>query len=156
MQVKNSSEGIKEYISNLKEEIGMVGFIGLGIMGKPMARNLLKAGVELMVNDVNRSVVEELAAEGAKAAARQEIGAACDVVFTILPNGAIVQDVLFGGDGVAASLKAGAIVCDCSSVTPPPLLQLPSRLLPRPFLPDGLRQSSPGPIQIPLSVPESR
>ena len=96
----------------------MVGFIGLGIMGKPMARTLLKAGVELMVNDVNRSVVEELAAEGAKAAARQEIGAACDVVFTILPNGAIVQDVLFGGDGVAASLKAGAIVCDCSSVTP--------------------------------------
>lgn len=96
----------------------MVGFIGLGIMGKPMARNLLKAGVELMVNDVNQSVVEELAAEGAKAATRQEIGSACEVIFTILPNGAIVQDVLFGEGGVAGSVKPGIIVCDCSSVTP--------------------------------------
>jgi len=96
----------------------MVGFIGLGIMGKPMAKNLLNAGVELMVNDVNQAVVDEVVAAGAKAGTLSEIGAACDIIFTILPNGAIVQQVLFGENGVASTVKAGSVVCDCSSVTP--------------------------------------
>lgn len=94
------------------------GFIGLGIMGKPMAKNLLKAGVELWVNDLNQSAVEELEALGAKGAGLGEIGANCTVIFTILPNGKIVQDVLFGKKGVVEKLKEGTIVCDMSSVTP--------------------------------------
>lgn len=95
-----------------------IGFIGLGIMGGPMARNLLKGGVDLTVCDLNGALVAEFVAAGAKKGTAAEIGASCEVVFTILPNGGIVQDTLFGKDGVASSIKAGAIVCDCSSVTP--------------------------------------
>lgn len=100
------------------KNVKKAGFIGLGIMGKPMAKNLLKAGVELWVNDLNQSAVEELEALGAKGAGPDEIGANCAVIFTILPNGKIVQDVLFGKKGVAEKLKEGTIVCDMSSVTP--------------------------------------
>lgn len=96
----------------------MIGFIGLGIMGRPMAENLLKAGCELMIYDINRAVVEELAGEGAKPATLKEIGETCGQIFTILPNGAIVQEVLFGEEGVASAIRKGAVVCDMSSVTP--------------------------------------
>ena len=96
----------------------MVGFIGLGIMGKPMAKNLLKAGCQLMVYDVNLAVVEELAALGARPSDPEGIGRDCEVVFTILPTGAVVKQVLFEEQGVAASIKPGSIVCDMSSVTP--------------------------------------
>ncbi len=94
-----------------------VGFIGLGIMGKPMAKNLLKAGVDLMVSDLNQAAVDEVVAAGGVQASYAEIGAACDVIITILPNGAIVQSVLFEEGGVASALTAGKIVCDMSSVT---------------------------------------
>jgi len=94
-----------------------VGFIGLGIMGRPMAKNLLAAGVELVVYDLNPAAVEELTAAGAKSASLAAMGEQCDVVITILPNGAIVQDVLFGENGVASGLTAGKLVCDMSSVT---------------------------------------
>lgn len=96
-----------------------VGFIGLGIMGKPMAKNLLKGGVtDLMVSDLNQDAVNELVAMGATAGTSAEIGANCDVIITILPNGGIVQAVLFGEGGVASAIKAGTVVCDMSSVTP--------------------------------------
>lgn len=94
-----------------------VGFIGLGIMGKPMAKNLLAAGVEVVVSDLNQAAVDEVVDAGAAAASYAEIGAACDVVITILPNGTIVQDVLFGTNGVASTLTPGKLVCDMSSVT---------------------------------------
>lgn len=94
------------------------GFIGLGIMGKPMAKNLLKGGVELMVSDLSEAAVQELVSEGAVKGSQEEIGKSCEVVFTILPNGAIVQNVLFGEGGVAEYMKAGSVVCDMSSVTP--------------------------------------
>ncbi|MEA4815427.1 MAG: 2-hydroxy-3-oxopropionate reductase [Lachnospiraceae bacterium] len=95
------------------------GFIGLGIMGKPMAKNLLKGGCELLVYDVNPVVVKEVTAiPGAKLASLEEIGANCEYIFTILPNGTIVQDVLFGENGVAKTIKAGSVVADLSSVTP--------------------------------------
>lgn len=96
----------------------MIGFIGLGIMGKPMAKNLLKAGQELMVYDTNPAPAEELKRDGACGGTLREIGETCEIVFTSLPNGSIVQSVLFGEEGVASALKAGAVVCDCSSVTP--------------------------------------
>ena len=94
------------------------GFIGLGIMGKPMARNLLKKGVELMVFDLDLASVDELVALGAERGSAESIGRECRYIFTILPTGAIVQSVLFGEGGVAQYLSPGKIVCDMSSVTP--------------------------------------
>ncbi len=93
------------------------GFIGLGIMGRPMAKNLLKAGAELMVYDLNAAAVEDLVQAGAESGTPASIGEQCEVVITILPNGAIVQDVLFGEKGVASALTPGKLVCDMSSVT---------------------------------------
>lgn len=94
------------------------GFIGLGIMGKPMAKNLLAKGCPVMVHDIDIKAVEELEARGAVAATPLEMGRSCDIVFTILPNGAIVKDVLFGIEGVAQEMKQGGLVVDMSSVTP--------------------------------------
>ena len=98
--------------------MGKAGFIGLGIMGKPMAKNLLKGGVDLMVWDLNQAPVEEVKEAGASVGTYEEIGAQCDVVFLILPNGDISKEVLFGEKGVASTLTAGKVVCDMSSVTP--------------------------------------
>lgn len=95
-----------------------IGFVGLGIMGKPMAKNMLAAGVDLMVNDMNMAAVEELKEAGASYGTLAEIGAACDIVFMILPNGDISKSVLFGEGGIASTLSAGKIVCDMASVTP--------------------------------------
>lgn len=96
----------------------MIGFIGLGIMGKPMAKNLLKAGIELMVCDVNQTAVNEVVEAGGIAASYMDIGEKCDIIMTILPNGEIVKSVLFDEGGVAETIKAGTVVCDMSSVTP--------------------------------------
>lgn len=68
--------------------------------------------------DINKSAVDELISCGAKYASVLEMGQECDIVFTILPNGTIVQDILFGMDGLAKTLKEGSIVVDMSSVTP--------------------------------------
>lgn len=95
-----------------------IGFIGLGIMGRPMAGNLIKAGCELLVNDLNPAAVKALEDVGAKGATPKAIGEACDVIFLSLPNGAIVQDILFGEGGVASAIRPGTLVCDTSSVTP--------------------------------------
>lgn len=95
-----------------------VGFIGLGIMGKPMAKNLLKQGVDLLVHDLNDKAVAEVVEAGATKGTLAEIGEQCEVVFTILPNGPIVQSVLLGQDGVASKIRKGSTVCDMSSVTP--------------------------------------
>lgn len=94
------------------------GFIGLGIMGLPMAKNLIASGVSLMVNDLNGEAVAQLTGLGAEAAGNLEIGSQCDVIFTILPNGSIVHDVIFGENGLAAGIRPGTVVCDMSSVTP--------------------------------------
>ena len=96
-----------------------IGFIGLGIMGKPMAKNLLKAGyTELLVNNRSQASVKELEAVGAKGATRQEIGAQCDVVITMLPNSPEVKEVMLGEDGVAAQMRPGTVFIDCSSINP--------------------------------------
>ena len=95
-----------------------VGFVGLGIMGKPMAKNMLAAGIDLMVNDLNEAAVEELKAAGAGSGSLSQIGAQCDVIFMILPNGDISKSVLFGEGGIASALTPGKIVCDMASVTP--------------------------------------
>ena len=95
-----------------------IGFVGLGIMGRPMAKHLVAAGLDVMVSDLNPVPVQELVADGAKTGTYAEIGEQCDIVMTILPTGAIVQSVLFAEDGIAAHLKPGSIVIDHSSVTP--------------------------------------
>ena len=95
-----------------------VGFIGLGIMGKPMAKNMIEGGVSLMVNDMNQAAVDELCALGAEKGDYATIGKECDVVFLILPNGDICKSVLFDEGGVAEGLSEGKVVCDMSSVTP--------------------------------------
>ena len=95
-----------------------VGFIGLGIMGRPMAKNMLKAGVELLVADLNKEAVADVVAAGAKEAAYAEIGEQCERIIIMVPSGAISKSILFGEGGVASTIKAGSVVCDMSSVTP--------------------------------------
>jgi len=96
-----------------------VGFIGLGIMGKPMVMNLLKAGIETTVYDINADAVQALAKAGAKAAhSAKEAAAGKDVVITMVPNAKIVTLLLEGEDGILAGVKPGAIIADMSSVSP--------------------------------------
>lgn len=96
-----------------------VGFIGLGIMGKPMVLNLLKAGVDTTVYDINAKAVEALAEAGAKAAASpKELAVGSDVVITIVPNAAIVESLLEAEDGILAGVRPGTIIVDMSSVSP--------------------------------------
>ena len=95
-----------------------IGLIGLGIMGRPMAKNMLKAGYALMVNDLNREAVEDVVSCGAVAATNQEIGESCDVVMTMLPNSPHVKAVMLGEDGVAAHMKSGQVFIDMSSINP--------------------------------------
>ena len=94
------------------------GFIGLGIMGRPMAKNLLKAGKELLVSDLNKEAVADAVNAGAQEATYAEIGAQCDRIIIMVPSGAISKSILFGENGVASTIKECAIVCDMSSVTP--------------------------------------
>ncbi|TKC78087.1 2-hydroxy-3-oxopropionate reductase [Trinickia terrae] len=94
------------------------GFIGLGIMGNPMAANLLKGGVELYAFS-RRGVPGELTSAGAVAcASAAEVAAKADVVFVMVPDTPDVERVLFGENGVAASLRAGQAVVDLSSISP--------------------------------------
>lgn len=95
-----------------------IGLIGLGIMGKPMAKNLLKAGYDLTVSDLNQAAVDEVVAAGAKAATNAVIGETCDVVLTMVPNSPQVKAVMLGEDGVAAHMKPGSVFIDMSSINP--------------------------------------
>ena len=96
-----------------------VGMIGLGIMGKPMAKNLMKGGyTELLVNARNQAVIDDVVSAGARAAAQPEIGEECDVVLTMLPNSPHVKEVMLGEDGVAAHMRPGTVFIDMSSINP--------------------------------------
>ena len=83
-----------------------------------MAKNLLKAGKELLVSDLNKEAVADAVNAGAQEATYAEIGAQCDRIIIMVPSGAISKSILFGENGVASTIKEGAIVCDMSSVTP--------------------------------------
>jgi 2-hydroxy-3-oxopropionate reductase len=96
-----------------------IGFIGLGIMGKPMSKNLLKAGYELIVNDRNTVAVAELVALGAeKADTAKEVAEKTDIIVTMLPNSPHVKTVCLGENGISSGAKAGTIVIDMSSIAP--------------------------------------
>ena len=93
-----------------------IGFIGLGIMGKPMSKNLVKAGHELVVCDFNKDAVAELVEMGAKQAAN---GAKeCDVIITMLPNSPHVRSVALGENGIVDGAHEGSVLIDMSSIDP--------------------------------------
>jgi 2-hydroxy-3-oxopropionate reductase len=96
-----------------------VGFIGLGIMGKPMAKNLLKAGFHLVVFSRNKRSVGELVQEKAiHADSPKEVAERAEVIITMLPDSAEVQEVILGKDGVIQGIKPGSVVIDMSSINP--------------------------------------
>ncbi len=97
-----------------------VGFVGLGIMGKPMAKNLLKAGYELVVFDFVKEAVAEVVTAGAKeAACGKEVAEQCDVVITMVPNSPHVRSAVFDENGLAQGMKAGqSVLIDMSSIDP--------------------------------------
>lgn len=97
----------------------VIGFIGLGIMGKPMARNLIKAGYPLVVHSRSHPPVEEIGKEGAKIAANpQEVAAQTEVVVTMLPDSPDVERVIAGDQGVFAGAKPGTLLIDMSTISP--------------------------------------
>ena len=96
-----------------------IGFIGLGIMGKPMARHLLNAGYPLVIHNRSRAAVEELANEGAQAVANSlEVAQRSDVIITMLPDSPDVELVYAGERGICAGVKAGTLLIDMSSISP--------------------------------------
>ena len=96
-----------------------IGFVGLGIMGKPMAKNLLKAGYSLTVYDIVAEPMEELVTDGAKMAnSSKEVAARSDKIITMLPDSADSERAILGPNGVLGGAKRGAIVIDMSSIAP--------------------------------------
>jgi len=99
--------------------IPTIGFIGLGIMGKPMARNLLKAGYPLIVHNRSRGAVDELSKEGAETAgSARDVTEHSDIVMTMLPDSPDVELVYAGEQGVFSGLKSGKLLIDMSSISP--------------------------------------
>ncbi len=96
-----------------------IGFIGLGIMGKPMAKNLLKAGYSLLVHDIVQGPVDEVVAEGAeKAGSPKEVAEQVEMIITMLPNSPHVKEVALGENGIIDGAKKGTIYIDMSSIAP--------------------------------------
>jgi 2-hydroxy-3-oxopropionate reductase len=96
-----------------------IGFIGLGIMGKPMSMNLMKAGYQLVVLDRNQAAVAEVVAAGAEQAATpREVAERAEIVITMLPNSPQVKEVVLGEGGVLEAARAGLTLIDMSSIAP--------------------------------------
>jgi 2-hydroxy-3-oxopropionate reductase len=96
-----------------------IGFIGLGIMGKPMSKNLLKAGYSLVVYDIVPAAVEEVFGVGAeKGTSPKDVAAKTDVIITMLPNSPHVKEVVLGKDGVIEAGRPGSILIEMSSIAP--------------------------------------
>jgi 2-hydroxy-3-oxopropionate reductase len=106
-----------------------IGFIGLGIMGKPMARNLLRAGYELAAYDVRPEPLREIVEAGARAGSSPADAAAqAEVIITMLPNSPEVKEAVLGKGGVMEGAKPGAIVVDMSSIAPLASQEISARL----------------------------
>jgi 2-hydroxy-3-oxopropionate reductase len=106
-----------------------LGFVGLGLMGKPMAQNLMKGGYELVVHDVNRAPVKELVAAGAKEgfSAKQVAGAA-EVLITSLPEDQVVEEVILGKEGLLEGMKKGSVLVETSTISPLTARRVAARL----------------------------
>jgi 4-hydroxybutyrate dehydrogenase / sulfolactaldehyde 3-reductase len=97
----------------------IIGFIGLGTMGAPMARNILNKGHRLIVSDVAPAAVASLTAAGATAATTpKEVAAGSEVVITMLPDGPDVERVALGADGIVAGIRPGSVYIDMSTIDP--------------------------------------
>lgn len=106
-----------------------IGFIGLGIMGKPMAENLMNAGYPLVVHNRSRGTVRELVANGAEEAfSPKEASVSADVVITMLPDDDTVEHVAVGRDGVVEGMSKGAILVDMSTTSPVTARRIAERL----------------------------
>lgn len=102
-----------------------IGFIGLGIMGKPMVRNLIKAGHELVVFNRSQPAIDECVAAGAAAGkSSADVGARCEVVITMVPNSPEVRQVIAGENGVLEGARPGTICIDMSSIAPIPAREI--------------------------------
>jgi 2-hydroxy-3-oxopropionate reductase len=100
---------------------GRIGFIGLGIMGKPMVRNLSKAGFKLTVHNRTRASAEQLAGEIDDLAivdSPAEVAAACNVIITMLPDSPDVEQVVFGENGLVDAMRPGSLLIDMSTIAP--------------------------------------
>ena len=96
-----------------------LGFVGLGIMGRPMMNNLLKAGHKVVAYTRSTGVLDACVAEGAqRAASNREVGEKANIVFTMLPDGPQVEQVVLGAVGILEGCKAGSMVIDMSSINP--------------------------------------
>jgi 2-hydroxy-3-oxopropionate reductase len=96
-----------------------IGFIGLGIMGRPMAKNVLKAGYPLVVNSRSQGPVQELVGAGAKSASSpREVAGQVDVLITMLPNSPEVELVALGKDGIIEGARQGLLYLDMSTISP--------------------------------------
>ena len=96
-----------------------IGFIGLGIMGRPMSKRLMEAGYSLVVHDINREPVNELVSLGAKEAwSPKEVAAQSDVIITMLPDSPDVELVALGPNGVMEGIRPGSIYIDMSTISP--------------------------------------
>jgi len=97
----------------------VIGFIGLGIMGKPMARNLLKAGYSLVVHNRSRSAVDELSKDGAQpATSSKEVAERSQIIITMLPDSPDVEIVYAGESGIFSGVKSDSLLIDMSSISP--------------------------------------
>ena len=106
-----------------------IGFIGLGIMGKPMAKNLVKAGHDLVVYDINPDPVRELCEMGAQqGTSPAQVTGAVELVITMLPNSPHVQDVVLSENGILQGAKEGLIYVDMSSIAPGVSIELEKKL----------------------------
>lgn len=103
-----------------------IGFVGLGIMGKPMVKNLIKANKDVLVNDLNKEAEKEVEALGAKVVSIEEMARDAEVMITMLPNGAIVKSVLYSGETAVLNQSEMNVkmVIDMSSLTPNESLEI--------------------------------
>lgn len=109
-----------------------IGFVGVGFMGKPMARNLMRAGYPLVVHDKNRGPVQELVAEGAREAfSPKEVVQSVETIFTSLPDDKIVEEVVLGEDGIIEGKKSGAVLVETSTISPATARKTAEKLAPK-------------------------
>ena len=109
-----------------------VGFIGLGLMGKPMTRRLLGAGHKVAVANRSRPAVDELAAEGAiPCGSPAEVAKQAEVIVTCLPDAPHVEDVVLGPNGLAGSMRPGSVLIDCTSNHPASAIKVAGELAKR-------------------------
>jgi 3-hydroxyisobutyrate dehydrogenase len=97
-----------------------IGFVGLGVMGSRMLRHLTAAGHRATVTDIDRATRDQVAAASGATSVEsaRAVAQAAEIVFTMLPDGAVVRDVVLGPDGLAEGFRAGALLVDCSSAEP--------------------------------------